>query len=122
MAIANGSSIEIIVPVLNEEVDLPICIGRLIEFCSSQMSEYDWTITTADNGSTDRTLEIATELSELNDRVGFVRLEERGRVRALKRAWTQSKADMVAYMDVDLSTGWMPCQGLLILSDRECAT
>ena len=37
--------------------------------------------------------------------MGFIRLEERGRGRALKRAWTQSKADMVAYMDVDLSTG-----------------
>ena len=105
MAITNDPSIEIIVPVLDEEVDLPICIGRLIEFCSNQMSGYDWTITTADNGSTDRTLEIATELSDLNDRVGFIRLEERGRGRALKRAWTQSKADMVAYMDVDLSTG-----------------
>ena len=50
-------------------------------------------------------MEIATELSDLNDRVGFIRLEERGRGRALKRAWTQSKSDMVAYMDVDLSTG-----------------
>ena len=105
MAITNGPSIEIIIPVLDEEVDLPVCIERLIEFCSNHMSEYDWTITTADNGSTDRTLEIVTELSDLNDRVGFIRLEERGRGRALKRAWTQSKADMVAYMDVDLSTG-----------------
>ena len=105
MAITNGPSIDIIVPVLDEEVDLPLCIERLIEFCKNQMSEYDWTITTADNGSTDRTLEIATELSDLNDRVGFIRLEERGRGRALKRAWTQSKSDMVAYMDVDLSTG-----------------
>lgn len=105
MAITNGPSIEIVIPVLDEEVDLPVCIERLIEFCSNHMSGYDWTITTADNGSTDRTLEIATELSDLNDRVGFIRLEERGRGRALKRVWTQSKADMVAYMDVDLSTG-----------------
>ncbi len=105
MAITNGPSIEIIVPVLDEEVDLPLCIERLIEFCTNQMTEYDWTITTADNGSTDRTLEIATELSDSNHRVGFIRLEERGRGRALKRAWTQSKSDMVAYMDVDLSTG-----------------
>ncbi|SVA78723.1 uncharacterized protein METZ01_LOCUS131577, partial [marine metagenome] len=37
MAITNDPSIEIIVPVLDEEVDLPICIGRLIEFCSNQM-------------------------------------------------------------------------------------
>ncbi len=31
-------------------------------------------------------------------------MEQRGRGRALKRAWAESNADIVAYMDVDLST------------------
>ena len=33
-----------------------------------------------------------------------LRLEQKGRGRALKRAWQSSDADVVSYMDVDLST------------------
>ena len=34
-----------------------------------------------------------------------MRLSEKGRGRALRRVWSRSEADVVAYMDVDLSTG-----------------
>jgi len=37
-------------------------------------------------------------------RVDYLRLEQKGRGRALKQAWTQSQADVMSYMDVDLST------------------
>ncbi|MFL2784528.1 MAG: glycosyltransferase, partial [Dehalococcoidia bacterium] len=57
-------SIEIMIPVLNEEVDLPTCVETLLHFCNQFMSSYDWKITTVDNGSTDNTLEIAKALSE----------------------------------------------------------
>ena len=40
-----------------------------------------------------------------NARTRVIRLEQRGRGRALKQAWSTSTADVVAYMDVDLSTG-----------------
>ena len=36
--------------------------------------------------------------------VAAVRLEEKGRGRALKRVWSESDAVVLAYMDVDLST------------------
>jgi glycosyltransferase involved in cell wall biosynthesis len=58
----------------------------------------------ADNGSVDRTPEIAAELSEKYNGLSISCLEERGRGRALKKAWSESDADVRLYMDVDLST------------------
>jgi ubiquinone/menaquinone biosynthesis C-methylase UbiE len=66
---------------------------------------YDWSITVADNGSTDGTWEVVTELSEGSPRIRTLHLKERGRGRALKYSWMTSDADIVAYMDVDMSTG-----------------
>jgi glycosyltransferase involved in cell wall biosynthesis len=98
-----ATSVEIVIPVLNEERALPSCIETLIEFTSG-LPQYDWKITVADNGSTDRTPEVIAELAEKYPTVGTVRLEERGRGRALKKAWLASDADVRCYMDVDLST------------------
>ena len=69
------------------------------------MSHIGWRVVIADNGSTDSTPEIGSRLSDGLDDVGFLRLDQRGRGRALKAAWRASDADAVAYMDVDLSTG-----------------
>ena len=68
------------------------------------MSHIGWRVVIADNGSTDSTPEIGSRLSDGLDDVGFLRLDQRGRGRALKAAWRASDADAVAYMDVDLST------------------
>src|SRR5262249_7364974 len=61
-------------------------------------------ITIADNGSTDGTWEIGTALASELRAVRAVRLEERGRGRALNAVWSGSDARVLAYMDVDLST------------------
>jgi ubiquinone/menaquinone biosynthesis C-methylase UbiE len=99
-----GSSIDITIPVLNEEQTIVSSLTTLASYLDSQCS-YDWGITVADNGSTDRTFELAGCLAGKNRRISVVRLEERGRGRALKHVWSNSSADVVAYMDVDLSTG-----------------
>ena len=100
------TSVEIVIPVLNEEVSLPRCISRLVEFLESDDSpEWDWRITVADNGSTDRTPEVGRALSDADSRIAITRLEQRGRGRALKQAWMASTADVRCFMDVDLSTG-----------------
>ncbi len=98
------TSVDIVIPVLNEERALPRCISRLAEFVTDH-PERNWTFTVADNGSTDRTPEVALELASKDGRVRVTRLEQRGRGRALKRAWQESDADVRCYMDVDLSTG-----------------
>jgi glycosyltransferase involved in cell wall biosynthesis len=61
-------------------------------------------IVVADNGSTDATPSIARRLTEELPHVLMLRLDEAGRGRALRRAWISSTADVVAYMDADLST------------------
>ena len=74
---------------------------------------YDWCITVVDNGSTDETFELATAFAAVNQRTRVIRLEERGRGRALKQAWSTSTAEVVAYMDVDLSTGLESLRALI---------
>ena len=106
-------TVDVVIPCLNEERALPVCVRRLHAFMSEAMAGYDWSITVADNGSTDGTPEAAGALSAELPEVGCIRLEQRGRGRALRRAWTESRADVVAYMDVDLSTDLAHLPGLV---------
>ncbi len=98
------ATLDIVIPVLNEEHALPRCIDTLSDFLEGEMPQYQWRIVVADNGSTDTTLEVAKAYAAQSDRVGYIHLDQRGRGRALKRAWSESNADVVSYMDVDLST------------------
>ncbi len=97
-------SLDVIIPCLNEERALPESVCRLHEFMSCNMGEYSWNIVVADNGSTDGTLEEAARLADRFAEVRYISLDQRGRGRALRRAWTESVADVMVYMDVDLST------------------
>jgi len=97
--------VDVVIPVYNEERDLERGVTRLREFLRENCP-YRWRIVVADNASRDRTLEIAEELSRRwPGEVGFIHLDKKGRGRALRRAWLDSDADVVSYMDVDLSTG-----------------
>ena len=96
--------VDIVIPVLNEEKALPRCVTSLREFLSEH-SPYSFRIVIADNGSTDKTPDIAEALSQEHSDVSWTRLEIRGRGRALRKAWLESDADILTYMDVDLSTG-----------------
>jgi glycosyltransferase involved in cell wall biosynthesis len=68
------------------------------------LSAYDWKITIADNASTDNTPVVAATLVKRNSNIQLYRLEQKGRGRAVKRAWSNSQADFCVYMDLDLST------------------
>lgn len=96
--------VDIVIPVLNEEKALPKCVASLREFLAEH-SPYKFRIVIADNGSADRTPDIAEALSQEHSEVSWTRLEIRGRGRALRKAWLESDADILTYMDVDLSTG-----------------
>ncbi|WP_188187661.1 bifunctional glycosyltransferase family 2/GtrA family protein [Nonomuraea sp. SYSU D8015] len=95
--------VEVVVPVYNEQRALRPSITRLHAYLTGNFP-YGFRITIADNASTDNTWQIATELAEELPHVRVVHLEEKGRGRALRRAWSESDADVVSYMDVDLST------------------
>src|ERR1039458_9050591 len=99
----HGPKLEVVVPVYNEEACLEHSIRRLHDFLATSMP-FASRIVIADNASTDRTWEIAVRLeAELNG-VGALRLGQKGRGCALRAAWSASDADIVCYMDVDLST------------------
>ncbi len=96
-------TVEIVVPVHNEEGDLAASVRRLDGYLDTQFP-YECLITIADNASTDDTWEIAQRLTEESPRVRAIHLDRKGRGLALKEVWSHSSASVVAYMDVDLST------------------
>jgi glycosyltransferase involved in cell wall biosynthesis len=95
--------VDVVIPVYNEESDLGPNVRRLREFLDSKFP-FPAVITIADNASKDGTLAIAQGLASELPRVRVVHLDAKGRGRALRAAWLQSDATIVAYMDVDLST------------------
>jgi putative flippase GtrA len=95
--------VEIVVPVKDEETDLAPSIRRLHAYLSGGFP-LTWHITIADNGSRDRTWDIARGLTAELSRVSAVRLAQSGRGRALRSIWSHSDSEVLAYMDVDLST------------------
>jgi putative flippase GtrA len=97
-------TVDVVVPVYNEERALRGCVDVLESYLDDRFP-FAWTITIVDNASSDNTLTIATQLAEHSDRVRVLHLDQKGRGRALRTAWQRSDADVVAYMDVDLSTG-----------------
>ncbi|HEV8044245.1 MAG TPA: dolichyl-phosphate beta-glucosyltransferase, partial [Rubrobacter sp.] len=96
-------SVEVVVPVYNEQRALPESIPALCAYLETYFP-YRWSVVIADNASTDTTLAVARDLTATDPRVSVLHLDEKGRGRALKAAWLASEADIVAYMDVDLST------------------
>jgi glycosyltransferase involved in cell wall biosynthesis len=95
--------IDIVIPVYNEERDLGPSVRRLHDYLRSDFP-FPAVITIADNASRDGTLAVAQGLANELTRVRVVHLDKKGRGRALRAAWLQSDAKVVAYMDVDLST------------------
>ena len=99
----NDAYIEIVIPVYNEEEQLEGSVTTLRAFLLAQCP-WRFQITIADNASTDHTPGIAQHLASRFSEVRALRLEQKGRGRALRTAWGASTADVVCYMDVDLST------------------
>jgi putative flippase GtrA len=95
--------VDIVVPVRNEEHDLAPSVRRLVSYLREGFP-FTARVTIADNGSTDGTWAIADRLARDFDEVRAVRMEQPGRGRALRAVWSQSDAEVLAYMDVDLST------------------
>jgi glycosyltransferase involved in cell wall biosynthesis len=96
-------SVDVVIPVLNEAHVLERTVTTLRRFLGNHC-HHAWRLVVVDNGSTDGTDRVARDLSARFADVRFLQLPQRGRGRALRFAWTQSDADVLTYMDVDLST------------------
>jgi glycosyltransferase involved in cell wall biosynthesis len=98
------TTIAIVIPVYNEDKALPDSVAKLHDFLSDNL-KHQWHIVIADNASTDKTWEIAQSIAKKYPDVVPFHIDQKGRGRALRKVWLESKADIVSYMDVDLSTG-----------------
>jgi glycosyltransferase involved in cell wall biosynthesis len=100
--------LDIVIPVYNEAHVLADSLAKLSSYLRETNFPYTWRIVVADNASTDETLSVAQELvaryGDLGDDVAAIHLPQKGRGRALRKAWSESEADAMCYMDVDLST------------------
>ena len=98
-----AASVDIVVPVYNEEEALPGSIERLTGFLQDNVAN-PWQVIIADNASIDRTRPVSEELCRQYPGLNYFYLPQKGRGRALRATWLASEADIVSYMDVDLST------------------
>jgi glycosyltransferase involved in cell wall biosynthesis len=120
---ATRVDLEVVIPAYNEEQMLARSVLRLHHFLSQDFP-CSWIITIADNASVDATPQIAQALATDLPHVNVVRLEQKGRGRALRAAWSRSHARVVAYMDADLSTdlrGLLPLVAPLLSGHSEIA-
>jgi glycosyltransferase involved in cell wall biosynthesis len=95
--------INITIPVFNEANVLASTINTLNTFVVSHVPD-PCEIVIANNGSTDQTLQVAQKLEAFHKGVRVLNVPEKGRGGALKRVWKESHADILTYMDCDLST------------------
>ena len=92
----------IAIPALNEEESIESIIQRSLDardyICShSPVNEVE--ITVVSDGSTDRTVELA---SRYTDRIGLIVFpQNKGYGAAIKEAWRRSDADLVSFLDAD---------------------
>ena len=120
---ANLQAVEIVVPVFDEEKALRPNIELLLDYMRAEYP-FPFGVVIADNASTDDTWVLACDLEAQYDEVSVLRIERKGRGLALRTAWMSSCADVVAYMDVDLSTNltsFLPLVAPLLSGHSEVA-
>lgn len=98
------TTLNVVIPVYNEAAELAESVATLHRYLAETLSDFAWRITIVDNASTDTTLEVASGVAKKLGSVYVLHLDQKGRGRAVKHAWSTYAADISAYMDVDLST------------------
>lgn len=95
--------VSVIFPVYNEAGRLTSAVDRTISFLSGFVHSYE--IIIAEDGSTDGTDKIASQLSKKYSFIKHIHNDERlGKGRALKEASKRSRGMIIVHMDVDLAT------------------
>lgn len=117
----NEPTVDVVIPCYNEVSVLRSSVERTLQLFD-RVPGFGWRVVIADNGSTDGTGDLARQLeSEYAPRVKALVLPIKGRGYALCEAWLASDADIVAYMDVDLSTDLEQLPHLIrLITERGC--
>jgi glycosyltransferase involved in cell wall biosynthesis len=95
--------ISILLPAYNEALRIEQCVKDVEQAVSSFSGSYE--IIVAEDGSTDGTDHIVATLAESNPNLSFLHsLVRLGKGKAIKKALSSAKGDVIVFMDVDLST------------------
>ena len=93
--------LSIIIPAYNEELRLPRTLEQIFAFIEEQ--NYNAEILVIENGSTDRTYEVALEFAKRKKDVSVLREEKRGKGNAVKRGMLEAHGEYRFLCDADLS-------------------
>lgn len=97
-------SINILLPVYNEENRLENGIRETVRYIRKRLPDVDICLTIVDNASADRTQEIALQMVREYREVRYIRIAEKGVGAAFRAGVASNSAEIVGYMDIDLST------------------
>jgi dolichyl-phosphate beta-glucosyltransferase len=89
-------------PSLNEAQRLPDTLNRTVAYLEAQ--PYSSSIVVIDNGSVDRTVDVASSTPSSRVPLSVVGCAQRGKGAAVRRGIDTSQARFVGYMDADLAT------------------
>lgn len=93
--------LSIVIPAYNEEIRLPQTLERLTHFLSAQ--GYDFEILIVENGSTDRTFEVAQSYAQKDRRIRVLHEDQAGKGRAVRRGMLEARGAYRFLCDADLS-------------------
>jgi glycosyltransferase involved in cell wall biosynthesis len=93
--------LSIIIPAHNEEKRLPASLEKVLAFIHSQ--PYDTEIIIVENGSHDRTPEIAHEAAERHAEINWIQEEQAGKGLAVRSGMLAAKGEYRFICDADLS-------------------
>lgn len=95
--------ISIVVPCYNEEESMPLFYKEIVEVAKKMQKKAEFEIIFINDGSKDRTLEIARELNEKDKMVRYISFSRNfGKEAGMLAGLKASVGDYVAIMDVDL--------------------
>lgn len=96
--------LSIVLPCYNEEAILQQNVNTVIDYMKEKSFKYDWEILIINDGSKDKTPEMADELSRQNSYVRVIHHPVNLNLgHALQTGFRNSKGDIIVVLDVDLS-------------------
>ena len=110
---ADDPEISIIIPLMNEEENVPDLISRLQECMKASGRAYEVLI--IDDGSTDRTWELLKRFRDKDSKIRLVRFRRNfGQTAALKAGFDLAKGQIVVTMDGDLQNDPADIERLIV--------
>ena len=93
------NSFSIVIPIYNEEEILLESVNSIISMC--ERTELTYELLLIENGSTDKTLEIAQSISNMNNSIKVHTLNQANYGNALKNGFSLAIYDLVVAFDID---------------------